>query len=170
VFVAFARCFNYPTQKLGREVLFEHEPEGVVTIDRRRERYCILYECKSAAESYELSSDHVFRYIDYIEKKIEEAPIMYGCELEYFMVIAPEFSGDFGTRRQKIFSKTNIMPVFIKAQTFSRIAGWVYSIPPDVRKLVDLKSIFIITEDIVSDDTIEEYITEFEKKYRKKRW
>lgn len=167
VFSIFHYCFNYSTQKLGEERLFEHEPEGIVVIDDGQ-RFAIMYECKSAEKQYTMTSDHELRYRDYINEKVKSVHILQAAELRYFLIVAPEFGGDFTERREKIFRDTQILPIFLPASVLSKLALWACKLPNDIKKLIELKDIFKLDEKIVSMETIQEYIKEFDKK--NKRW
>lgn len=167
MFSVFHYCFNYTTQKLGEECLFEHEPEGIVLIGDAQ-RFALIYECKSAKKSYSMTSDHELRYEDYITGKIERIRILNGAALKYFLVIAPEFSGDISERRERIFRKTNVLVIFMPALVMSTLGIWACKLPSDIKKLIDLRSIFRLDEEIVSKATTENYIKEFER--NRLRW
>ena len=108
VFSIFHYCFNFPTKKLGGERLFEHEPEGIVTVGDVN-RFALIYECKTAKASYAMTSDHELRYKDYIKNKTKTVQSLYASTLKYFVIIAPAFSGNLGERRQKIFEETQVL-------------------------------------------------------------
>jgi hypothetical protein len=167
VFSVFHYCFNCATQKLGEECLFEHEPEGIVVIGDAL-RFALIYECKSAKESYTMTADHELRYKDYIQKKTNEIRVLHGATLKYFAVIAPEFSGDIHERREKIFSDTQVLTIFLPASVLSSLGTWACKLPSDIKRLIDLKSIFKLDEDIVMKSTVENYIKEFERNIRRR--
>jgi hypothetical protein len=167
VFSIFHYCFNYPTQKLGEERLFEHEPEGVVVIGDTQ-RFSLMYECKSAEKQYVMTSDHELRYKDYILKKANTIRVLHGAELKYFVIIAPEFGGDIAKRRENAFRDTQVLAIFMPASVFSRLGSWACKLPSDIKKLIDVKSIFKLEEKVVSMDTVQKYIDEFEQ--NRKRW
>jgi hypothetical protein len=168
VFSIFHYCFNFPTQKLGEERLFEHEPEGIVVIGDAPQRFSIMYECKSAEKKYTMTSDHELRYKDYVHKKANSIRILQAAELRYFVIVAPEFGGDVAERRQKIFSDTQVLTIFMPASVLSKIGLWACKLPNDIKKLIELKSIFKLEENIVSMDTVQKYIDSFE--INKARW
>jgi len=167
VFSIFHYCFNYTTQKLGEECLFKHEPEGIV-VTSEIHRFALLYECKSAKKSYFMESDHELRYKDYIKNKIERIRILNGAPLEYFLIIAPEFSGDIAERRERIFRDTKVLTIFMPASEMSALATWACKLPSDIKRLIDLGSIFRLNETVVSMATIESYIKQFDQ--NRPRW
>lgn len=167
VFSIFHYCFNYSTRKLGEERLFEHEPEGVVVIDDMQ-RFSLMYECKSAETQYVMTSDHELRYKDYILKKANTIRVLHGAELKYFVIIAPEFGGDVVERREKIFRDTQVLAIFMPASVFSRLSSWACKLPSDIKKLIDMKSIFKLNEKVVSMGAVQKYIDEFE--VNRNRW
>ena len=169
VFSIFHYCFSYTTYKLGEECLFEHEPEGIVIVSKQKERFAFMYECKSAKKSYTMTSDHELRYKDYIEKKIDTIHNLHATTLKYFVIIAPEFSGDIGERREKVFRDTQVLPIFMPASVLSSLGTWACKLPSHIKRLIDLKLIFRLDEKMVSKVTLENYIKEFEKQKRK-RW
>lgn len=168
VFSIFHYCFNYNTKKLGGERLFEHEPEGVVTVGDIN-RFALLYECKSAKTAYTMTSDHELRYKDYIKHKVKTVQTLYGATLKYFVIIAPAFLGDLSERRQKIFEETQVLTIFIPASVLSLFASWACKIPSDIKELIDLKSIMSLNEIVVSELTVTNYIKTFEDQ-NKSRW
>jgi hypothetical protein len=167
VFSIFHYCFNYSTEKLGEEMLFEHEPEGIVVIDDTK-RFSFLYECKSAQQQYAMTSDHELRYKDYINMKANKVRVLQAAPLNYFVIVAPEFGGDIGERRERIFQDTHVLVIFMPASVLSRLALWACKLPSDIKRLIDLKRIFRLDENIVSMSTVQDNIDEFEK--NRKRW
>lgn len=167
VFSVFHYCFNYATQKLGGECLFEHEPEGIVLIGDTQ-RFALIYECKSAKKSYTMTSDHELRYKNYIREKMERVRILHVATLKYFAIIAPGFSGDISERREKIFRDTQVLTIFMPASVLSFLGTWACKLPSDIKRLIDLKSIFRLDEEIVLKKTIEAYIKKFER--NRSRW
>ena len=167
VFSIFNYCFNYSTQKLGEERLFEHEPEGVVVIGDTQ-RFSFMYECKSAEKQYTMTSDHELRYKDYIFKKANAIRVLQAADLRYFVIVAPEFGGDVAERREKIFRETQVLTIFMPASVLSKLGLWACKLPNDIKRLIELQSIFKLDEIIVSMDTVKSYIDKFEKK--RERW
>jgi hypothetical protein len=167
VFSVFHYCFNYSTEKLGEERLFEHEPEGVVVIDNAH-RFSFLYECKSAEHQYTMTSDHELRYRDYIIKKAGKNRVLQAAPLNYFVIVAPEFGGDIAERRQKIFQETHVLTIFMPAPVLSKLSLWACKLPSGIKRLIDLERVFKLDENIVSRETVQDYIDEFEK--NRSRW
>lgn len=167
-FSIFHYCLSYTTYKLGEDCLFEHEPEGIVIVNDP-ERFALLYECKSAKKSYTMTSDHELRYKDYIRKKVCDINVLHGAALKYFVIIAPDFSGDIGERREQIFRETQVLPIFIRASVMSSIGKWSCELPSHIKRLIDLKTILRLDEKIVSEVTFDNYVKDFEKRNRN-RW
>lgn len=166
VYSIFRRCFYYNVRQLGAATLFEREPEGVVIVD---DKFAFLYECKSADKTYHMTVDHERAYAEYIEEKKNEIRVLDKSDLKYFVVLSPDFKGDLKERRDRIYSDTTVLIIFMKASSLSTLGQWVYNLPPDVKTLLDLTRIFKISQLVVSDDIIEKQIGIFEKKYRS-RW
>ena len=166
VYSVFRHCFHFNVRQMGSVSLFEREPEGVVVVDNN---FAFVYECKSAKRAYQMTVDHERAYAEYIEEKKNEVRALDKSDLKYFVILSPEFRGDLEERRDNIYSATSILVVFMKASSLSLLGQWVYKIPPDVKKLLDLTRIFKISQLVVSDDVVKKEIELFEKKYRS-RW
>ncbi len=169
VFAIFHYCLGFETRKLGRDTLFEHEPEGVVLVGETGSRYATLYECKSAHDKYEMTSDHELRYRDYIKEKKRPLEVLDNASLRYFLIIGPDFRGDLKERRQSVHDETGVWTVFMPASILSSFAQWAESLPNQAKKLLDLKPLFKIDELIVSEKTVTDYRKNFEEKTRG-RW
>src|SRR2546426_8973228 len=77
-----------PSEKLGSNRLFEHEPEGLVGGLGPEENRIMIYECKSRKEPYRMLHDDLLRYQDYIREKRKYAKAM-DRRLTSFLLIAP---------------------------------------------------------------------------------
>jgi len=161
----FQFCFGYTVQKLGSEKLFEHEPEGVVLV-QDHVGFSFIYECKTARESYHMTSDHGIRYCDYIEKKKPYVKYLYNCELQYYVIIAPSFSGNIRERREQIHQRTNVLAVFLPSRLLSELAIWACALPSQVKRLLDLREIFKISDTEVSEKSVRDYMQNFEERTR----
>nr|MDO8100089.1 hypothetical protein [Candidatus Njordarchaeota archaeon] len=167
VFSVFHYCFNFIVKNYGEDSLFQREPEGVA-ITHGEQPYAFIYECKSAEESYTMTSQDELTYIDYIRKKKNEVRVLEKVDLKYFLLISPEFRGDLNKRRENIFSETQVLPVFMSASALSVLGSWVCGLPNDIKMLLDFRNVFSVKESIVSLETIESYIKLFEDKTRKR--
>jgi len=168
VYSVFHYCFGYTVRKLGEECLFEHEPEGLVIVGETLP-FAMIYECKTAQQSYVMTSDHELRYKDYIRAKIDRVKIMEKATLKYFVIVAPEFSGTVGERRERIFKDTQVLAIFMTADTLRSIAKWASKFPNDIKRLIDLREIFRLDEETVSDSSVTGYMKKFEDE-NKTRW
>jgi len=169
VFAIFHYCFGYTTRKMGAECLFEHEPEGIVLIGVTDSRYATLYECKTARETYDMTSDHELRYKDYIKGKKGRVEVLENAPLRYFLIVAPGFSGDIKQRRQKIHDDTGVWTVFMPATVLSSLGRWAAELPNDLKNLLDMRALYKIDELIVSDETANAYMKKFREE-NKSRW
>jgi hypothetical protein len=161
VYSVFNFCLGLTVRKLGEECLFEHEPEGVV-IASGTQPFAMIYECKTAQDSYVMTSDHELRYEDYIKKKKGFIQIMEKVPLSYFVLVAPGFSGDVAERREKIYRETQVLTVLMPASVLASVAKWAWALPSDAKALIDLRRIFRLEEVIVSESTFTDYAKEFE--------
>ena len=57
--------------------------------------FALIYECKSRADGYNMSSDDVLRYKEYIKSKRHEIQVKYHLRLTHFVIVSSEFRGDF---------------------------------------------------------------------------
>ena len=163
VYCAFHHGLGCEVRQLGKEALFKNEPEGVV-ITAGHSQFALLYDCKSSSNKYKMSADDERAYIEYIRKKKNEVASLDRCELKYFLIISPDFAGDFGLRRSSILKKTQVILVLIKADLLRKLSLWSYVIPYEIKKLIELQDIF--EEAIVTNETIESYIKTFNGKYK----
>ena len=168
VYSTFHYCFNLTVKKLGEDSLFEHEPEGLA-IGEALPSVAFVYECKSAAESYTMTSDHELRYIDYIRDKKQFVEFVERSELKYFVIVAPAFSGDIKERRERIFKETQVLVVFMTAEVLRQFSEWACPLQSNMKRLVDLGEVFRLDEVVVSKKRVEAYIKNFEDKHRS-RW
>lgn len=167
VYSAFLSCFGYNVRKLGKDALFEEEPEGVVTL-RDHKRTAFLYECKSAQAKYHMTADDKTKYIEYIDKKKLEVRAKDKAELRYFVLVGPDFRGDKENRRDEIHHKTGVLLIYLKASMLKMLAQWACGITDhDLKQLIDIGEIFSKLQQLeVGEETIKKYIDKFDKKYR----
>ncbi len=101
VFGLFRYVLARNTRKLGRDTLFEHEPEGkVVGLGPNRNRV-LIYECKCRSESYVITHDDLLRYQNYIREHVATAQV-FNLHLTNFVVIAPGFSGQYAAKSRAL--------------------------------------------------------------------
>ncbi len=167
VFSIFQYGFTYNTKKLGRDTLFEREPEGKIIVPTP-DSYGILYECKSAKNNYTMSSDHELRYIGYIKSKLNEFQFIDNAPLQYLLIIAPDFSGNLDARRDSIYRETGIMVIFMRASTLSKIAETIFILPNNIKKLINVKDLFSLSEAIVSEKNVTQWLAKISE--YKRRW
>jgi hypothetical protein len=165
VFAIFHSCFGFTVRKYGRDLLFEHEPEGIV-ITNSSPPEAFIYECKSARQSYKMTAQDELTYIDYIQRKRDEINVLEKAELKYFLILSPDFSGDIARRRESIFRKTQVLPVFMPAKTLSALGLWAFQLPNDVKRLLGVADFFKLKKAKVSLKDTEDYIKKFERRTR----
>jgi len=165
VYSTFYYGFHYTVRQLGKEALFKDEPEGVVTTVGPNP-FALIYECKSALTEYKMTAKDERTYVDYIGIKKKEVMSLDHCELKYFVIVGPDFSGDTELRRESVLKETQVLLAFMKAETLKKIGLWAVNIPPNLKPLIDLRDIFTTREVIMSDQTIDSYIRSFNRKYR----
>jgi hypothetical protein len=168
VYSTFHYCYNLSVKELGEDALFEHEPEGLAIVEGLPST-AFIYECKSAGKSYIMTSDHELRYGDYIVDKKKKTELLERSELKYFVIVAPEFSGDIEERRERIFKKTQVLVVFMPADVLRLFSEWVCPLQSNLKRLVDFGDIFRLEEVVVSKERVESYIKKFEDTQRT-RW
>jgi hypothetical protein len=168
VYSTFHYCYNLSVKELGEEALFEHEPEGLA-ITEGLPSAAFIYECKSAGKSYAMTSDHELRYIDYIVDKKKKTEVLERSELKYFVIVAPDFSGDIEERRERIFKRTQVLVVFMRAEILCLLSQWVCPLQSNLKRLVDFGEVFSLEEVVVSKERVESYIRKFENTQRT-RW
>jgi len=166
VYAAFKYCVGYQVRQLGKEVLFQEEPEGVAII-QNDVRTAFLYECKSSKSDYKMTIDHQRAYVSYIKNKQKEIEVLDHAKLRYFVIVGPDFSGDTEKRRNEIYEQTGVLLVFLNASMLSKISKWACDIDSQVKDLIDLGKIFSIIKDaIVTDKSVSEFIKKFDEKYK----
>ena len=168
VYSTFHYCYTLSVKELGEDALFEHEPEGLAIFEGLPST-AFIYECKSAGESYTMTSDHELRYINYIVDKKKKTELLERSELKYFVIVAPEFSGDIKERRERIFKKTQVLVVFMPAEVLRVFSEWVCPLQSNLKRLVDFGDVFRLEEVVVSKGRVESYIKKFEDTQRA-RW
>lgn len=167
VFAIFNFCFGYETRQLGSQSLFEHEPEGMVVCSSKSGgHFGLIYDCKSSKSSYKMTKQDELTYIDYIKKKKIEMRSLCNCELQYFLIISPKFSGDLDKRRDAVYKATSILLFFIEAMTLRDVALWAFKLPNKLKPLIDISEFLLPREIIVSDKTVAKYIQDFNKRQR----
>lgn len=166
VYCLFLYGLNYSVRQLGKEALFKNEPEGVVTTSGTN-HFGLIYDCKSSATTYAMTADDERTYMGYITKKKMEVASLDHCELKYFIIISPDFSGDMELRRENILKETQVILSLFRAETLRKFGLWVFSLPPDLKTLIDMRDI-LTKEVVVSDRTIDNYIKSFDEKYKKR--
>lgn len=166
VCAAFKYCIGYEVRQLGKEALFQEEPEGVAIIQNDI-RTAFLFECKSSTSNYKMTIDHQRAYVDYIKNKQKEIEVLDHARLRYFVIVGPDFTGNTEQRRNKIYEETGVLLIFLNASTLAKIAKWACDIDSQVKNLIDLGKIFSIVKDvIVTDKSASEFIKNFDQKYK----
>lgn len=141
----FKNVLNYDVVPLGCERPFKDEPEGIVFVTDYQ--FCFIYECKSRKDGYyRMSSKEEKQHIHRIRAKKTESTILRNVDLKYFLVIAPDFSGDIRLRSRNILKDTNVIPVFVKAEALSFLFMEALGFQPSLRRLIDLQNIFAVTK------------------------
>ena len=162
VFAVFRFCFEFETKQLGKESLFKHEPEGMVVCPTEKgDFFGMMYDCKSSKSAYTMSKDDELTYIDYIKEKQNIFRDFYKCSLRYFLIISPKFSGDLELRRNAVYSDTGVLLCFIRAITLKKIALWSYELPQKMKRIIDISKFLLPTEITVSNNTLDNYISNF---------
>lgn len=170
VCAAFRSCLGFKVKQMGKESLFEHEPEAIVTPRKDQDnRYGFLYECKSAKENYHMTAKDMQTYIDYIRKKKQVVRATEGADLRYFVIVGPSFSGDKELRRVGIHSATGVSVVYLKASVLKMLAQWACEVTdPDVKGLIDLATLFSDVKGEPDESSIKGYITNFDTQNRER--
>ena len=165
-YAAFKHCIGYHVRQLGKEKLFQEEPEGVAIIENDG-RKAFLYECKSAKDAYTMTVDHKRSYVNYIRKKKKEIDALDNAELRYFVIVGPKFGGDIENRRKQIHQETGVLVVFLKAELLTSIAEWSYAIDCGIKKLIDLSELFSeIKDKEITKENVTSFIKNFDNRYK----
>jgi hypothetical protein len=90
-------------------------------------------------------------------------------ELKYFVIVAPDFSGNIKERRERIFKKTQVLVVFMPAEVLRLLSEWVCPLQSNLKRLVDFGDVFRLDEVVVSKERVGSYIKKFEGAQRT-RW
>lgn len=170
VHAAFRFCFDYNVRKLGKESLFQSEPEGVVTTSGLpTDRFAFIYDCKSSRDKYVVTSQDQSKYIEYILDKKSQVLSIEKCELKYFVIVGSRFGGDMQQRRQNILEKTQVVTVYLSASVLERLAEWADSVTdPALKQLIDLKKVFKLSEPEVTPETVKDYASGFDREFRER--
>jgi len=169
VYAAFKDGLGYHTRQLGNKTLFEKQPEGIAIRESAlpKDRYGVVYECKSSSSKYLMTAQDELSYIEYINEKKSELNNIHKVDLKYFIIVSPDFSGDTELRRDNIFKKTNVLLVYMKASTLKLLTCWTQKISDNqIRLQVDLNEIFSINQDVVQDSKVLEYMKTFDSKFK----
>ena len=165
VCAAFKHCIGYHVRQLGKEMLFQEEPEGVAIIGSSKKAF--LYECKSAKSVYTMTIDHKRAYVDYIERKKKEIDVLDNAELRYFVIVGPKFGGNIKKRRKQIYQETGILVVYLKAEILASIAQWSYKVNSRFKALIDLNELFSEIEyNELTNEKITSFTKDFDNKYK----
>lgn len=168
VFGVFQWCFGFETKQLGRQALFAHEPEGLVICPSKLgNNFGLIYECKSSISDYTISKKDELVYINYIREKKNPFKNLHNCELQYFLIISPSFSGDLKSRRDEIHQATGVLLCFIEATDFRDIALWAYGLSNNLKRLIDISQFLLLSDVVISKETITKYIGGFNKQLEK---
>jgi hypothetical protein len=94
------------------------------------ERIAALVDAKAAADGYTMTSDHMLRFLGYVENQLatlEEA----GYELHYLIVVSSDFPGregdghPFHGRAEELRDKTGVALAYVRAVDLARLAAIV---------------------------------------------
>lgn len=141
VFYFFRHIFMLHTIKLGSDTLFKHEPEGIVLWDRCGGQNAFLYECKSRADGYVISSDDLLRYRDYIKLKKHYIKFKHHLPLTHFLIVSSEFKGDIELRLKEIDLEGVILSL-ISADCLKLLYEEAKALEFDGLHLLDLSRLF----------------------------
>lgn len=149
VFFFFRQILFLETIRLGASCLFEHEPEGIVLVNREDHPFALIYECKARKNGYAMSSDDTLRYKDYITRKRQEVRARYNLRLTHFLIVSAAFSGDIERRVTDIGFDGTIL-CLIPANCITAIWSAVHSFPVAEIQLLELHRLFC--RGLVTDD------------------
>lgn len=126
---------------LGKEKLFQHEPEGIVLEENCHEPGAVLYECKTRAAGYKMTSDDVLRYKDYIRRKRVIVETLYKLPLRHFVIIAGSFHGNVAIRVKEI-EKEGVALSLLSAHDLTYLLNSAREMTRERVALIGLRSIF----------------------------
>ena len=134
-FYFFRQVLMLETRRLGANVLFTHEPEGLVFSTHTNPKFALMYECKARTEPYRMSSDDVLRYRDYIRNAHLETQVRDHLDLTHFVIVAPRFAGDIEERLHMLENEgivVSLLPAALLASAYSCVKDMEYA---DIRLL-----------------------------------
>jgi hypothetical protein len=116
--------------------------------DYAAEDYAALLDCKASADGYRMSSDHVLRFVGYVDalrSRIEGE----GYELRYLIILSSAFPGDsgprgaFAGRHGEIQERARVHLAYVRAPDLARAAARVQAadLSPAVRDAISWSSI-----------------------------
>lgn len=138
--------------RYGQERLFEALPDGIV-IGRRSP--VLLYDCKAAAEGYDITSNTIRQFTSYVDDFHRRYESFLGRAYA-FLAVSGRFQspGTLESRSAELYSKCGVKLCFLDAQNFSEIVG-LFADRPAFRKAVDWNQVFartVIESGKVKDD------------------
>ncbi len=152
VFFGFRMILGRSTIQLGKEVLFSHEPEGIVLEEETPEPCAILYECKSRSKGYKISSDDQLRYKDYIKTKRHWIKARHKLSLRHFVIVGPQFNGHCDKQIGKI-EREGVKVSLVEASLLRSLFISAAQMSKEQTALIDLRN--ILESGIVSQGNVD---------------
>lgn len=156
VYFFFRTILMLPTIRLGKERLFQNEPEGIVLVNREDNPFALIYECKARKYGYQMTSDEVLRYKNYIKRKREEIRHRHNLLLTHFVIVSSSFSGNIKERTEDI-GGCGIVMSMLPATQLTSLYDTLRLYPPQEIRLLEIRRIFcsgVVTQDHLCTWTI----------------
>lgn len=131
--------------RYGQDRLFEPLPDGVAF---GRDSLVMLYDCKAAAEGYDVTIDSIRQFSDYVDS-FHERYESYVGRIHTFLVVSGKFNkpNQLAPRSKELYVKCGVPISFMTAKTLGLMALRLAK-HPAYRQAIDWRTVF-------ADPTIE---------------
>jgi hypothetical protein len=121
--------FRFGGERHGEAARGERLPDSTLTWPAAaEERLAALVDCKAASEGYTMSSDHLLRFVGYVEAARPEFEAA-GYDLRYLVVVSSDFSGrtddrhPFHGRAAELRERARVELSYVRAVDLARLAA-----------------------------------------------
>lgn len=142
-------------------------PDGRFTMFSNKKEF--HYDAKSSKKKYEITKDELRKFIDYCEEGKKEA-VAKGTEVQYFLIIAPDFKGTLNKKSEEFMSKTGTKLVCVKADNICNFANHVVEMGQNVStlRLIEWESLFAKGDPLLSDTDFNKIFESWKKRINRK--
>ena len=158
--------FRFGGERHGEADRGERLPDSVLTwAAAADEHLAALVDCKAASDGYTMSSDHLLRFVEYVEAA---RPVLgeAGHQLRYLVVVSSEFPGRLGERHPfharaaELRGRAGVELAYVRAVDLARLAAVVEGreLSPLQREQLDWRS--ALDNGLVSAEHLEDMVPE----------